>query len=139
MPILNIGDTATNYEQEITVNNVRFATEIDEEDNEYLIAVAPPDNQYVIIDITIKNLLADEIIKIAPSIDFEVIDFDGYTYDQDFDEPASSFIKNLPECATFRGLPFTVYFKNGKVAAATTSIQSKAQVTDILDKELGKA
>lgn len=60
-------------------------------------------------------------------------------YDQDFDGPASSFIKDLPECATFRGLPFTVYFKNRKVVAATTSIQNKAQVTDILDRELGKA
>ena len=60
-------------------------------------------------------------------------------YDQDFDGPASSFIRTLPECANFRGLPFTVYFKNGKVAAATTSIQSKAQVTEILDREFGKS
>ena len=58
--------------------------------------------------------------------------------DQDFDIPAASFIKNLPECVFFMGLPFTVYFKNGKVVAATTSIQNKSQITEILDKEFGK-
>ena len=56
--------------------------------------------------------------------------------DQDFDISAAEFVKTLPECASFMGLPFTVYFKNGKVAAATTSIQSKDQVTEILDEHL---
>ncbi|MFO8100923.1 MAG: thioredoxin [Dehalococcoidia bacterium] len=59
-------------------------------------------------------------------------------YDQDFDGPAAGFIKRLPECASFMGLPFTVYFKSGKVVAATTSIQSREQITEILDKEFGK-
>jgi thioredoxin 1 len=58
--------------------------------------------------------------------------------DQDFDVPAASHIKNLPECASFMGLPFTVYFKNGNVVAATTSIQNKSQITAILDKKFGK-
>lgn len=58
--------------------------------------------------------------------------------DQDFDIPAAGFIKSLPECASFMGLPFTVYFKNGKVVRATTSIQNKGQITAILDKEFGK-
>ncbi len=59
-------------------------------------------------------------------------------YDQDFDVPAASFIKNLPECATFMGLPFTVYFKKGKVVAATTSIQTEEQIREILDRVYGK-
>ncbi len=58
--------------------------------------------------------------------------------DQDFDISAADFIRNLPECALFMGLPFTVYFKNGKVVAATSSIQSKNQVMEILDREFGK-
>jgi len=58
--------------------------------------------------------------------------------DQDFDAPVADFIKSLSECSSFMGLPFTVYFKNGKVVAATSSIQSKEQVTKILDKEFGK-
>ncbi|MFA5253020.1 MAG: thioredoxin family protein [Phycisphaerae bacterium] len=53
--------------------------------------------------------------------------------DMDFDIPAASFIKNLPECRSFMGLPFTVYFKNGKVVKATTSIQNEKQITKILD------
>lgn len=58
--------------------------------------------------------------------------------DQDFDIPAADFIRNVPECASFMGLPFTVYFKNGEVVAATSSIQNKDQVTEILDREFGK-
>jgi thioredoxin 1 len=58
-------------------------------------------------------------------------------YDQDFDIPAARFIRRLPECASFRGLPFTVYFKRSKVIAATTSIQTKDQITRLLDREFG--
>ena len=54
--------------------------------------------------------------------------------DVDFDVPASSYIRNLPECSGFMGLPFTVYFKQGKVVKATSSIQSIEQIKDILDE-----
>ncbi len=56
-------------------------------------------------------------------------------YDMLFDIPESHVIRNLPECASFMGLPFTVYFKDGKVAKATSSIQSKDQITDILKEQ----
>jgi thioredoxin 1 len=59
--------------------------------------------------------------------------------DQDFNIPAADFIKSLPECSSFMGLPFTVCFKNGKVMAATSSIQTKEQIIEILDKEFGKS
>ena len=59
-------------------------------------------------------------------------------YDQEFDIPAAMFIKRLPECASFMGLPFTVYFKNSKVVAATTSIQTRDQISKILDREFGQ-
>ena len=58
--------------------------------------------------------------------------------DMDFDIPAAKFIVNLPQCASFMGLPFTVYFKNGKVVTATTSIQNRDQIIEILDREFGK-
>ena len=58
-------------------------------------------------------------------------------FDQDFDGLAAAFIRNLPECAGFMGLPFTVYFKNGKAVAATASIQSSKQVRAILNREFG--
>lgn len=51
-----------------------------------------------------------------------------------FDNPESAVIRNLPECSSFRGLPFTVYYKNGKVVKATSSIQNMDQVTSILDE-----
>ena len=58
--------------------------------------------------------------------------------DMEFDAPVAHLIKNLPECRTFNGLPFTVYFKKGKVVTATTSIQNKKQVTEILDREFSE-
>jgi thioredoxin 1 len=59
-------------------------------------------------------------------------------FDQDFDGPAAGYIRNLPECRGFMGLPFTVYCKNGRVVAATTSIQTEKQVRAILDREFAK-
>lgn len=54
--------------------------------------------------------------------------------DMEFDSAHSHVIRNMPECQSFRGLPFTVYFRNGKVVKATSSIQTKPQVTGILDE-----
>ena len=56
--------------------------------------------------------------------------------DMAFDEPVSHNIRKLPEVRNFMGLPLTVYFKNGKVVEATSSIQNKAQVTEIIEKQL---
>ena len=55
-----------------------------------------------------------------------------------FDNPEAAPIKNAPECRGFMGLPFTMYYKNGKVAHATSSIQSMQQVTGILNASFGK-
>ncbi len=52
----------------------------------------------------------------------------------DFGISAAFFIRDLPECAYFMGLPFTIYFKKGKVVEATTSIQDKKQITGIWDE-----
>ncbi|MGE0020819.1 MAG: thioredoxin family protein [Draconibacterium sp.] len=55
-----------------------------------------------------------------------------------FDNPAAASIRNAPECRGFMGIPFTMYYKNGKVVQATSSIQSMQQVTSILDAKFGK-
>lgn len=55
-------------------------------------------------------------------------------YDMEFDNPESHVIRNLPEVIGFMGIPFTIYYKNGKVVKATSSIQTKQQVQDILDE-----
>ncbi|MEA1944592.1 MAG: thioredoxin [Euryarchaeota archaeon] len=72
--------------------------------------------------------IMEELEEVYPHVAF---------HDQDFDIRAAGFIRNLPECAYFMGLPFTVYFKNGKVLAATSSIQNKDQVMKILDTVFG--
>jgi thioredoxin 1 len=55
-----------------------------------------------------------------------------------FDNPESAIIRNAPECRGFSGLPFTMYYKNGNVVKATSSIQNMQQVTGILDAHFGK-
>jgi len=56
--------------------------------------------------------------------------------DMAFDIEDAAVIRNLPECSLFRGLPFTVYFANGKVVKATSSVQNKEQIKKILDEFL---
>ena len=51
-----------------------------------------------------------------------------------FNTPDAHVIRGLPECQGFMGLPFTVYYKNEKVVEATSGIQSKEQITDILER-----
>jgi len=51
-----------------------------------------------------------------------------------FDHPDASIIRNLPETTGFAGLPFVVYYKNGKPVKATSSIQNREQITQILDE-----
>ena len=60
-------------------------------------------------------------------------DYDHVVFkDMLFDHPEAAVIRDLPECANFRGLPFTVYYKDGKVAKATSSLQSEDQISTIL-------
>ena len=60
-------------------------------------------------------------------------------YDMEFDNPESYIIRNLPEVRGFMGIPFTIYYKDGKVVKATSSIQTKEQIKAILDKEFSVA
>jgi len=55
-----------------------------------------------------------------------------------FDSPEASIIRNDPACNGFMGLPFTMYYKNGKVAHATSSIQSMEKIKAVLDSKFGK-
>ena len=49
-----------------------------------------------------------------------------------FDSPEAAIIRQLPEARKFRGLPFTIYYRGGKVVKATSSIQNPKQVKDII-------
>lgn len=57
-------------------------------------------------------------------------------YSMAFDNPEAAIIRNAPECQGFMGLPFTMFYKNGKVAKATSSILNRDQITSILDQHL---
>ncbi len=59
-------------------------------------------------------------------------------YDMEFDNPEAQIIRNAPMTRGFMGLPYTVYYKNGKMVKATSSIQNMSQVKTILDSEFGK-
>jgi thioredoxin 1 len=58
--------------------------------------------------------------------------------DMEFDIPAAAVIREAPECRGFMGLPFTVYYKNGRLVKATGGIQGKEQIVSILDQLFGK-
>lgn len=55
-------------------------------------------------------------------------------FDLEFDNTESHIIRNIPEVQEFKGLPFTVYYKKGKVVKATSGIQSEVQIMSILEK-----
>jgi len=55
-------------------------------------------------------------------------------YTVDFDTNAAMPIRNDSMCAGFMGLPFTAYFKQGKIVHATSSIQSRAQLEENIKK-----
>ena len=58
-------------------------------------------------------------------------------FDLEFDAAHAHVIRELPACKEFRGLPFTVYFKNGLAAKATAGIQTMDQVRYLLDHVFG--
>jgi thioredoxin 1 len=69
----------------------------------------------------------EELQEEYPNIEFR---------DMAFDSPEAAVIRNLPEARSFMGLPFVIYYKNGKVTAAKSSIQSREQITAVLDNQL---
>ena len=81
----NVGDTATDNELKVTVNNVKFVSKIDEKDNEFLVAEALSGKQYVVVDITIENVLSDKTQSVSTMMETTILDQDGYNYDLDFE------------------------------------------------------
>ena len=73
------------------------------------------------------------VYRIAEELEKEYSDIKFY--DMEFDNPESHVIRNLSEVKGFTGIPFIIYYKNGKVVKATSSIQTKEQIIDILETE----
>jgi thioredoxin 1 len=59
-------------------------------------------------------------------------------YDMEFDNPEAHVIRSLPEVRGFMGIPFTIYYRDGKVVRATSSTQTEEQIRTILDREFSK-
>jgi len=51
-----------------------------------------------------------------------------------FDIRDADVIRDLPEARQFRGLPFTIYYRNGKIVKATSSIQSAKDIKAIIQE-----
>lgn len=56
--------------------------------------------------------------------------------DMEFDIPDAAVIRNAPECSGFMGLPFVVYYKNGELVHASSSILSKEQISGALTDKI---
>ena len=56
-------------------------------------------------------------------------------FDMESDNPESGIIHNLPEVQGLSNMPLMVCFKNREVACVQAGIQTKAQVTTILEHE----
>ena len=80
-----IGDTATDNQLKVTVNDVRFTSTINEKGNEFLVAIAPSRKEYAIVDITVENVLLDKTQSVSTLLGMTMVDQDGYNYDLDFE------------------------------------------------------
>jgi thioredoxin 1 len=74
--------------------------------------------------------VAEELEKRYPHVRF---------YDMESDNPESHVIRTLPEVSSLLGIPFTIYYRNGKVVQATSGIQTRDQIKSILDNEFAAA
>lgn len=83
--IFNIGDTTTDNQLKITLNDVTFVSKIDEQNNQYLVAEAQSGKQYAVVDITIENILSNQTQTISTMLSTSILDQDGYEYKIDFE------------------------------------------------------
>ncbi len=70
--------------------------------------------------------IMEELEEEYPNVAFRDMLFDT--------DVAMQTIRSLPQVQGFMGIPFTIYYKNGEVVAATSSIQTVDQITAILDE-----
>lgn len=83
--IFKIGDTTTDNQLKVTLNNVKFVSKIDEKNNQFLVAESPPGKEYVVIDITVENILSSETQAVSTAVETTIADQDGYNYEFDFE------------------------------------------------------
>lgn len=70
--------------------------------------------------------LAGELEKNYPQVQF---------YDMEYDDPESENLRKLPGLLDFEGLPFSVYFRNGKLERVSVGIFSINQMENLFIEE----
>ena len=80
----NVGETATDGQLKITLNNVKSYFKIDELGNQFLVADAPSGKEYVVIDLSIENVLTDKTQSVSSLLESQLTDKDGFSYSMDF-------------------------------------------------------
>lgn len=91
------------------------------------------ENEYVMVICGRMGPMCIPVYRVAEELepDYSHTKF----FDMEFDNPESHVVRNLPQVATFRGIPFTIFYREGKVVRATSGIQTKSQITSVLDSE----
>jgi len=72
------------------------------------------------------------LFRIAEELSSEITQIKFY--DIEYDNPELYVVRNLQEARGFTEAPIAIYFKSGQVVKLTTGIQSKNQISMILDK-----
>lgn len=75
--------------------------------------------------ITVFRMM-EELEAIYPEIRF---------YDMEFDNPESRVISSLPGIGDSTAIPIVVWYKNGKVAHATSGIPTREEIIGLLNRE----
>lgn len=90
------------------------------------------ENENVMIVCGRMGTLSIPVYRIVTEIedDYSHVKF----FDMEYDNPESQIIRKLMEEQGLAGIPFIVYYRNGQLLKATSGIQSKEQVTTILNE-----
>ncbi len=59
--------------------------------------------------------------------------------DMEFDNPESLVIRDSPDVRNFLKIPFTIFYKNGQIIEVTSGIQTKEEISAILNKQFSIA
>ena len=90
------------------------------------------ENENVMVSCGRMGPMCIPVYDIMEELEEEKPDIKFYT--MGFDTPEAAPIRNAPMCRGYMGLPFNVYYKNGKMIKTTSSIQNREQITSILDE-----
>jgi len=94
------------------------------------------ENENVMVSCGRMGPMCIPVYDIMEELEEEKPDIKFYT--MGFDSPEAPPIRYATMCRGFMGLPFNVYYKNGKMVKTTSSIQNREQITSILDEYLSE-